>query len=349
MHEEEVESRLPHWQDPCLHILLLVVGLVVFKLFALEMVSRAYMDCQWCLSTKAITHESELVLLLLAIHLLSCVARLRPFRVVLRLALLVCLLITGLDLVITHQLWTRLTWSELRQFAGEFSAITGFVQHLFPNGWTMLAGALAVGLVVLVFARYVRDDRSSLHSWPLYLLIGVGVVGCELVETKEYHDTFLQNSIQVFFSQSTSDTPYSKEFAKALSVIPPAETASCSKAMQGRTDVILVVFESLSMYHSALFSGINDWMPEFDAVSKTGVRFTNFYANGVTSEQGLVALLTGEPPIAKGKEAKTLFEQFRNPADSVPRMLRGLGYDTLFLTTGNLGFLDKGKWLKDIG
>ncbi|QTN28157.1 LTA synthase family protein [Rhodoferax sp. AJA081-3] len=337
------------WRDPCLHILLLVLALVGYKLFALEMVSRAYMDCAWCLSTKAITHESKLVLLLLTIHLLSCVSRLRFARVTLRLVLLLGLVITAVDLVVTHQLWTRLTWSELRQFAGEIGTVTGFVQQLLPSAWTLLAGVFALAVVLLVFVRYVKDDRPSLQPLFLYLLIGVGVVGCELVERKEYHDTFLQNSIQVFFSRPTSSTPYSKAFATTLATSPPPENAGCTKAVNTRSDVILLVFESLSMYHSALFSGINNWTPEFDAVSKTGVRFTNFYANGVTSEQGLVALLTGEPPIAKGKAAKTLFEQFRNPADSVPRMLRGLGYDTVFLTTGNLGFLGKGKWLKDIG
>ncbi|MES2581587.1 MAG: LTA synthase family protein [Pseudomonadota bacterium] len=337
------------WRDPCLHILLLVLALVGFKLFALEMVSRAYMDCQWCLSTKAVTHESELVLILLAIHLLSCISRLRLVRVPLRLLLLLGLVITGLDLLVTHTLWTRLTLSELLVFAGEFGAVAGFLQQLLPNIWTALAIALAAGLVLVVFVRYLRDDRASLPPLFLYLLIGAGVVGCELVETREYHDAFLQNSVQVFFKRQTSTTPYSAEFSKTISAAPAAEPAICSKAVHGRSDVILLVFESLSMYHSALFSGINDWMPEFDAISKTGTRFSNFYANGVTSEQGLVSLLTGEPPIARGKTTKTLFEQFHSPVDSVPRMLHGLGYETVFLTTGNLGFMDKGKWLKGIG
>lgn len=349
MHANVLKDRRRLWRDPCLHILLLVLSLVGYKLFALEMVSRAYMDCAWCLSTKAVTHESKLILLLLTIHLLSCVSRLRFARVTLRLALVAGLVITAVDLVVTHQLWTRLTWYELRQFAGEIGAVSSFVQQLLPSAGKLLAGVLALALVILVFTRYIRDHRSTLHPLFLYLLIAVGVAGCELVERKEYHDLFLQNSIQVFFSQPTSNTPYSKEFAATITASPLAESADCSKAANARRDVILLVFESLSMYHSALFSGINDWMPEFDAVSRTGVRFTNFYANGVTSEQGLVALLTGEPPIAKGTEAKTLFEQFRNPADSVPRMLRGLGYDTVFLTTGNLGFVGKGKWLKDIG
>ena len=83
-------KKLTIWRflgDPCLHVLTLVLLLVGYKLFSLEVVSRTYMDCQWCLSTKALTQETELILLLLAIHLLSCVSRLRSIRIALRVVL----------------------------------------------------------------------------------------------------------------------------------------------------------------------------------------------------------------------------------------------------------------------
>lgn len=335
-------------RDPHLHVLSLVLAMVGYKLYSLEIVSRTYMDCQWCLSTKALTHETELILILLAIHLLSSVSRVRSIRMAIRVVLILALSITCVDLVLTRELWTRLTASELFQFIGEPGAIIGFLKQLQSNVWSAIVSVVSIALVSLLLIRYVRDDRAVLTPRFLYVLIAIGMVGCELVETKEYHDAYLQNSIQAFFTRKTGDIPYSNAFRSALPV-QPLQGQSCGESHHSKSDVILVIVESLSMYHSALFSGINDWVPEFDAISKTGVRFSNFYANGVTSEQGLVGLLTGEPPIAKGKEAQTLFAQFRNPVQSVPRMLNGLGYDTAFLTTGNLGFMEKGKWLKDIG
>jgi arylsulfatase A-like enzyme len=99
-----------------------------------------------------------------------------------------------------------------------------------------------------------------------------------------------------------------------------------------------------------LFSGINNWLPEFDAASQDGLRLTNFFANGFTTEQGLIALLTGEPPIARPVQAWTSeFEQFNHPRESLPGLLGGRGYSTHFLTTGNLGFLNKGRWLRELG
>lgn len=334
--------------DPCLHVLLVVLALVFTKLYSLEVVSRTYLACEWCLSSKSVPHETEFLLILLALHLLSCVSRWAFLRRVFRGLAVAAIVLTALDLLVSHQFWVRLTASELFEFMGESSAIVNYLEQSLPSIWAKLAAACAGAVLAIVFVRYVLDKRPRLPPIFLYLLIGFGVAGCELVQTKEYHDSFLQNSLQVFFSPQTSTVPYSKEFANTINAQPPA-AKTCHAGSAEPSDIILVVFESLSMYHSALYSGLHDWMPEFDALSRTGVRYPNFYANGVTSEQGLVSLLTGEPPIAKAMTSKTLFEQFHDTKETVPRMLHSLGYRSSFLTTGNLGFMGKGQWLKDIG
>jgi len=147
----------------------------------------------------------------------------------------------------------------------------------------------------------------------------------------------------------TKNQPYTEKFKENIRA-DATEKNDCYEGKGARPDLILLIVESLSLYQSALFSGINDWMPEFDSVSQKGRRLSNFHANGVTTEQGLIALLTGEPPIAKaGRQAVTVFEQFRDTKQSVPKMLHEFGYESLFLTTGNLSFLGKGNWLNDIG
>ena len=104
------------------------------------------------------------------------------------------------------------------------------------------------------------------------------------------------------------------------------------------------------MYHSQRFSGLHDWTPRFDLIASGGEALTGFHANGITTEDGLVALFTGEPPLPKAVEdSGKLFEQFAAVEASVPRLLNGLGYRTVFLTTGDLGFLGKGAWLEKIG
>lgn len=342
-------STLKFWLRPICHLMLFALGLVCYKLISLEEVSRTYLNCQWCLSAKALPYEVQSFLLLVSLHFLSVEIRWYPLRLVLRLMVVGVLVITCLDLVVTREFWVRLTAQELYEYGSQIGTIEKFLQQALSSTWAGQAAIFALLLTLIIFIRYLKHDYVRAKPLFVYLLVGLGVYGCSWVEVNEYHETFLKSSIQAFFSPQTNNRSYSEEFKKGIPA-KPSNGQACFAGQGARNDVILVVFESLSMYHSALFSGINDWMPEFDAASKTGLRLSHFYANGVSSEQGLVSLLTGEPPIAKGIEGSvTILEQFRNPAQTVPRMLHDQGYDTAFLTTGNLGFLRKGSWLKDIG
>lgn len=335
--------------SPYVHLLALTLGLVAYRLCALEMVSRSFLECKWCLSTRAVPHELQFVLLLLTMHLVSGAVANYSLRLLMRLVVVASLFIATVDLGVTQQFWVRLTASDFWKFAGEISAISSFVQQLWKK--PELVSLLIIGALVwlVVSVRYLRSDWAKVPSLVLCALFGLGVVVCNAFESHEYHEVYVENSLETFFSAQSSKTPYSTGFENQIRNEPQVRK-TCSSDLDIKPDTILVVFESLSMYHSALFSGLHNWMPEFDAMSQEGTRFSSFYANGVTSEQGLVSLLTGEPPIEKGEKlAQTLFEEFRTPKHSVPQVLRENGYENIFLTTGNLGFLNKGVWLKDIG
>ncbi len=335
--------------SPHLHFGVMTVALVAYKLYALEMVSRAFLECRWCLSTRAAPHEIQFVLLLLGLHLLSGAIRYFPFRVLARLVVVLALLIAVVDLAVTQQFWVRLTASDFWKFVGEFDAIFSLLRQLWTKPAVLLLLVCATLAWLVVAARYVKNDNAKMPSLLLCALFGLGAMGCSAVESHEYHEMYVDNALETFFSAQSIKNPYSADFQRQI-LNHPTPRRACMPDAGRRPDTILVVFESLSMYHSALFSGLHDWMPEFDAIAKAGTRYTNFYANGVTSEQGLVSLLTGEPPIEKGeKSAQTLFEQFRATRQTLPQRLHRNGYESIFLTTGNLGFLGKGAWLKDLG
>lgn len=344
-----VRRYRPLAASPFVHFLTLALGLVAYKLYALEMVSRSFLECKWCLSARAAPHEIQFVLLLLTMHLISGAIGNYLFRLVIRLAVVAAIFIATIDLAVTQQFWVRLTASDFWKFVGEFSAIASFVQQLWKKPELVPLLTLGVSVWLVVSVRYLRSDSVKVPPLLLCALLCLGVYGCTAFESHEYHEVYVDNSLETFFSEQSSKTPYSAAFENQIRNEPEANK-TCTPDLASKPDTILVIFESLSMYHSALFSGLHNWMPEFDAMGKEGTRYSSFYANGVTSEQGLVSLLVGEPPIEKGeKSAQTLFEEFRTPKHSVPHALRENGYESVFLTTGNLGFLDKGAWLKDIG
>lgn len=342
--------------DSRLHLLLLVLSLVLYKIYLLEINSRAIFNCQWCLTGKAIFFELQFVILLGTIHLLAGFSRWYWLRGILRLTLIAALIIMAIDLMVLQQFLVRFTLHEFSRFISEFSAITDFLKQLLANPWNAIFSAAAISVILGIFSRYLRDDHVTSRSPVFLACFGFCIFGFQYLKPVEYHMPYLQNSIEAFFSTQTRNRPYSENFTRNISA-ESNEQLQCYAGKGARPDLILLVVESLSMYHSALLSGINNWAPQFDTLSQKGRWFSNFYANGINTEQGLIALHIGEPPIAKGingaseigNSTALLFEQFLDPKDSLPRMLNESGYHTVFLTTGNLGFLGKGKWLKNIG
>ena len=67
-------------------------------------------------------------------------------------------------------------------------------------------------------------------------------------------------------------------------------------ARTGR-NVVLVIVESLSAVDSQRTSGIRNLLPRFDALSREGMLFRNFFANFEASEGGIVSMLSGVPPM----------------------------------------------------
>lgn len=339
-----------------LHLLLLILSLVLYKIYLLEINSRAIFNCQWCLTGKAIFFELQFVIFLVTIHLLAGFSRWYWLRGILRLTVIAALIIMAIDLMVLQQFLVHFTLHEFSRFVSEFSAIMDFLKQLLANPWNTVFSAVAISAILGIFSRYLRNDHVTTRSPVFLACLGFCLFGFQFLKPVEYHTPYLQNSIEAFFSTQTRNRPYSKNFSQKISEESDRQL-QCFAGKGMRPDLILLVVESLSMYHSALFSGINNWVPQFDALSQKGRWFSNFYANGINTEQGLIALHIGEPPIAKGideangmgSSTALLFEQFLDPKDSLPRMLNELGYHTVFLTTGNLGFLGKGKWLNNIG
>jgi phosphoglycerol transferase MdoB-like AlkP superfamily enzyme len=337
------------WASPSLHLALFALALSLCKLAALEVGSRQYLECHWCLANKAVSYELAFLFLVGLLHVLSGLPRQRLLRFALRLLLVTLLLITVVDLVVLTQFVRRLRMVELIVFGAQLGAVGSFAKQLFSNWQGALLASAQGAAVALVLGRYLLRDRTSPRRAWVVGLVALGMTACKVAEPHEFHTGYLQNSVEAFFTPWTSNKPYSDAFKASLPPAP-ATKAVCTNGLGERPNIVLVLVESLSMYHSRLFSGMEDWTPQLDAASTQGRRLANFYANGITSEQALIALLTGEPPIARGtRGVVTEFEQFHQPLHSVPRLLGGLGYRTQFLTTGDLGFLDKGAWLKGIG
>ena len=144
------------------------------------------------------------------------------------------------------------------------------------------------------------------------------------------------------------NTPYSTAFVEELVRRDATLHAQCHEGQQQRPDIIVLAVESLSSYQSALHGGPKDYTPEIDALARQNSWFPHFFANGFSTDAGLIALLTGRAPVpAVGRyRSMDAFAGFDDPERSVAKPLHAAGYEVAFFTTGDLGFLDKTPWLK---
>lgn len=113
----------------------------------------------------------------------------------------------------------------------------------------------------------------------------------------------------------------------------------------------MLIVESWSPYHSAFWSGFNDWTPRLDALARRGQAFKRFHAGGYNTNEGLISLLTGMEfvlPITPPSQAQA-FETAWHKPHTLPVQLSAAGYHTHFITSGDLSFTRKGEWLLDIG
>lgn len=106
-----------------------------------------------------------------------------------------------------------------------------------------------------------------------------------------------KNVAEYNYTTLSQSALYSEEFVKkVIAETSYKDTKFCRKHKPQRKNIIILMVESLSSYQSKFFSGINNWTPHIDSIAANNLSFTNFYANGFTTEDALIAVLTGVLP-----------------------------------------------------
>ena len=107
---------------------------------------------------------------------------------------------------------------------------------------------------------------------------------------------------------------------------------------RSRRNIVLVIVESLSAADSYRTSRLRNVLPRFDELSHEGVLFRNFFANYEASEGGIVALLSGVPPLHFPTASTDTFGEYAIQ-HSVTRTLAQAGYRCEFLTSVPIDFI----------
>jgi len=146
---------------------------------------------------------------------------------------------------------------------------------------------------------------------------------------------------------SFMDSEEAQSIVDALHQRPSLGTKGRETILQPRDhvpNVVVIVLESWSADLIASLGGDPNLTPEFKKLENEGVLFTNFYANGNRSQQGIASIFSGFP-------ALPLVAVTDNPAktNKLPRLAEKFAqenYATSFLYGGQLEYGNIGAFLK---
>ena len=115
-----------------------------------------------------------------------------------------------------------------------------------------------------------------------------------------------------------------------------------------KSNVILLFLESASSVDSQKFWWLNNRLPWLDKVSNDWTSFLNMHANGMASDMGHIATLLGVEPVEYGYKG-TRYASFSWFDAPLATFFNKLWYETTFLSTATLEFLDQRDFLKNVG
>lgn len=108
-------------------------------------------------------------------------------------------------------------------------------------------------------------------------------------------------------------------------------------------NIIILILESFSSRMLATLGGMKEATPCLNELSKKGILFNHFFANGDRSDKGIVAVLSGYPSQPKTSIIKNSTKTEKLPF--LPRKMNANGYHTAFYYGGDINFANMRQYL----
>ncbi|WP_299055538.1 LTA synthase family protein [uncultured Polaribacter sp.] len=114
-----------------------------------------------------------------------------------------------------------------------------------------------------------------------------------------------------------------------------------------KPNIILIIWESLTAKVVGVLDGEPTVTANLNELSKEGLLFTNFYANGDRTDKGIPAILSGYYP----QPTKSIMKMPNKTRSlpMLPKKMNDLGYKTSFYYGGDLNFGNMNTYLRNAG
>lgn len=282
--------------------------------------------------------------------------RLKCFAYLSKIAVIGITLFYSVDTLLLLNIYKRLHFRDILKYGLEVKSGLTLLAPVKPVFFNLLSteviGVILAGIFFSFVLSFLAFDFTNAHHKVhsrLLLICGLCLVLLSFVPMKRvYLHGWAYQNIFTYNMPRGVDQHYSDSLITALREKMKTKKDIC-EGLGKSPNIILLIVESLSSCHSQFFSGINNYTPHFDAIAKENISFTNFFANGCTTEHALIALLLGKVPLHGVYGGQYVPFQGFYQKQSLATLLKKAGYETHFITTGDLSFTNKRAWLKQIG
>ena len=329
----------------------LALALSGLRAWHLENVIGGYTSCHGCYALPALAHDGWLLAVVFALLAACAFTVRRALRALFAVAAAALVVMLAVDLELLHLFNQRFYLGDLLHFSNDRAAGWSVVRAQFFSAGGYVYALFAAAIVVIVGGLVVGARRSTGEAIVLATLALAAALFSAWGPGKalrSVHGSYVANVIEANRPPGR-EQPFSQAFARHEEQLAATLPKTCTAELAMPRNVVLVIVESLSAYQSALLGGPRDWLPRLDAVSRENHYFTQFYANGFTTDGGEIALLTGRPPLIPAGQEWYLRKEFGQGPDTVPGVAHRAGAKTYYFTATDLSFLDRGKWLHQLG
>ena len=209
---------------------------------------------------------------------------------------------------------------------------------------------LAIPFLFIVIATLIIPIRGGLQVIPINQS---NVYFSKNMFGNHAAVNFMWNFTHSIYSKVSTENPYQKFESSIADKIILTRRKNSLKATKDsilntkRPNVILIIWEGLTAKLVAVTGGEPNVTENFNRLSKEGILFTNFYANGDRTDKGLIAILSGYYP-----QTNKSIIKIPNKNRSLPMLTQSMidaGYHTSFYYGGDLNFGNMNTYLRNAG
>lgn len=351
MTQQDATQRIDAGWWGALTLFLSLCVLVALRAWAVDNEVGTYIACPGCFHRDVLLADLVLFSTLASLLLMASFARRKSLARIPHFAWGLIVLIYGADLVVFSLFNSRLLMADAALFAGEGAA----VWDQFSSG---MGGTLQALLVLLlfggmfVFLWWLPSVPTRAFRILMSGVLVTGLAASVYFQGSQYVNDWAVENVFVANMSTPARNHYASETQQQVlsTDVPAVPWRAEASTGQGR-NVIMVIVESWSAWHSELFGGFENWTPRLDAAAQQGLRFDNFHSIGFSTDKGLVGILGGQPlwaPFLHWFQTPP-FHSMWGLEGTLPQALNGAGYHTAFLTSGPISLYRKGEWMVDIG